>query len=180
MAESPTLTIRIDEDLKAKLEKAAGAADQTVTEYVARSVRQRMAGACPTCGHDGGTLVVQPPGLTKAFEDWVLGLGPGRFISIGTVGPGGATAYYGGAAPSSLRDSFVEIGVDAGAYALTRMIPRSEIQVWAADKDARPLYQNLVASGYADGNQRALQQHLAATEQRPRYRSPGRANNRRI
>lgn len=52
-SKSTTLTIRIDRGLKRDLEAAARLADQSVTDFVARSVKQRIAKQCPRCGRDG-------------------------------------------------------------------------------------------------------------------------------
>jgi len=53
MPDSPTLTIRIPVEDKNRLEQAAKQAGQSITDYVLRSIRRRMATACPACGRDG-------------------------------------------------------------------------------------------------------------------------------
>ncbi|MBN2559488.1 MAG: DUF1778 domain-containing protein [Phycisphaerae bacterium] len=167
MPEASTLTIRIDSDLKEELEAAAKAADQSVTEFVVRSVKERMAGSCPACGRDGGGRTTLSPGLTSTFADWVTGLRASCKVAIATAGPEGHRVFVGTTGPNGLHDSHLDLEVRAGPYCVDLKVARSSIVMWARDQEADKLHRSLVPFDYVDGNH-LVRMKLAAAEGRRR------------
>lgn len=115
MGESPTLTIRLDEATKKRLENEAKRSDQTVTEYVTRAMKMRWEGACPTCGRDMGSAVVQPPGMTAAFTAWTEQQTSRRdespFVVLVTNEPMGNRVYAGTFYKEGIHSSYITLSV---------------------------------------------------------------------
>ena len=65
-----TLTIRLDEQLKQRLERMAAAEDRSVSEYVVRAIKERLDVQCESCGRSSGTSVL-PVGLSPTFQKWL-------------------------------------------------------------------------------------------------------------
>src|SRR5215467_4299235 len=70
MGEMTTLTIRIDEDLKKEIERAATAETRNVTDFMIRAALARLAPQCLKCGRSDQPGF-QPPGLSPAMDEYL-------------------------------------------------------------------------------------------------------------
>lgn len=155
LSESVTLTIRISDELKADLESAARSADQSVTDYVTRSVKQRMVGQCSVCGRSD----VLGTAFGIAFTDFIKNDGDTHrhFIPviISTIEGGDRRVFRGRILAHQPQDEgmlFLVITDDRiGRQQLETAIPRGLIVGWAHDQDGKH-FQSMLDLGYADGN----------------------------
>lgn len=153
MAESATLTIRIPQETKDALERAAASSHQSTTDYVLRSIDQRMAGACHACGRDGGGLVVRAPGLDVAFDDWaktVTERGESPDVVIVTEERTGGMIYAGSFLRPGIHDSYVTFKVKHGRNYSNIPISRFRIVMWGDGRTGEALRERLQHLGYAD------------------------------
>jgi len=153
VSESPTLTIRLDESTKKRLEKEAKRSDQTVTEYVSRAVKMRWEGACSTCGRDTGGAMVQPPGLSEAFSSWVdqQVSRPGRsevspFVALVTNEPTGNRVYTGVFDKDCIHSSYITLSIEKPRGFKEVLVPvlRQYIVAWESQEYAHNLRDRLV------------------------------------
>jgi hypothetical protein len=156
-----TLTLRLDEELKARLEGMAGAEDRSVSEYVVRSIKERLDIQCPACGRSSGAAVL-PVGLSSAFQAWIAdtkATGNRVPTCVATNEAGRRTAYWilyhprrspteGMLPVEVLLDSPLQSGPSI-------LVPLGEITGWASDPDGTH-YARLCAVGYASGNEAVL------------------------
>lgn len=164
MTETATLTIRLDETLKKRVEDMAEAEDRSTTEYVVRALKERLDVQCPSCGRSSGINTL-PVGLTPAFQKWLADgrsgkAEGGRVPFYITVNDGGQrSVYWGnhramnkgivGAVP---MDLFLENAPSGSAFGTS--IPLGVITGWNWDMDGNE-YRRLLAIGYGDGNEAA-------------------------
>jgi biotin synthase-related radical SAM superfamily protein len=157
MAETSTttLTIRIDEKLKADLEQAAKAADQSVTDYVLRAVKARMAPQCPSCGRSEQFV---SPAMSQAFTDFLAMLKKQHVqISI-TVQEGGERRVYTGELAYNVDQTAGMIFMNVKAPKGTRgggalvPIPKGIITGWTEERGELEYFRRLLGLGYVDGN----------------------------
>ena len=148
MGETTTLTIRIDETLKAELEQAAKAADQSVTDYVVRAVKLRMAPQCPQCGR-----TEQPVGgaaFSQQYLDFISRAKAEHFAFTVTVLEGTERrAYWGQLRYNVPQNEGMLVMMIKSAQV---PIPRSLVTGWAEDDSEGGYFQRLLGLGYADGN----------------------------
>jgi hypothetical protein len=155
VGESSTLTIRIDEATKKRLEEAAKMSDQTVPEYVARAVKMRWEGACSTCGRDMGATVVQSPGMSAAFRDWVAQQTTKRdespYVALVTNEPAGNRVYTGTFLKEGVHDSYISLYLEAprsmersrGTERVIIPVMRQYIIAWQSQRTAGALRDRL-------------------------------------
>jgi hypothetical protein len=179
MGESPTLTIRIDEATKKRLEDEAKKSDQTVTEYVARAVKMRWEGACSTCGRDMGGVVVQPPGMSAAFSAWAgqQTSRPGRgeespYVALVTNEPTGNRIYTGTFLKDNVHDSYVSLylempkGRSRNTERIIIPVMRQYIVAWQSQDTAAALRDRL--AGFLRYTDVALATFPQLAQERPR------------
>lgn len=169
MGSSTTITIRLDEDLKREIEKAAQADDRNMTDFLLRAAKARMASQCASCGRSD-TPSALPPGFTPAFDAFLAEIRdkwPRTPILLMTAGAGQAIVHRG---LLKLRNEyedargFVVLWVE-GIYRdmpLTVPVPRGTIIGWSFDQDGGQ-YERLTELGYLDGNAMVRRQIAART-----------------
>lgn len=165
MSETTTLTIRLDEELKQRLERVATAEDRSLTEYVIRSIKERMDTQCPACGRSSATSV-QPAGLSPAFDAWLNechvrpNLAP---HSVTTMQGSRAVVYWVHHRFGYPREGMLFVETHLGPLAQRGnpiVIPRGTITGWCNDPEGRE-YARLCAIGYIDGNHAVAQAYGA-------------------
>lgn len=170
MAESATLTIRISEQIKKELEKAADAATQSVTDYVLRSIQLRMAGACKACGRDAGAVVMQPPAMTEAFDEWCAQHVDAEPCLFATIEPQfGPRFYCGTFQRRDVKRSHVPmtLGGVMGGREMPAVIPRHFVVMWAEGRtEINNLRDRLARQGYFDLENSLWQGGTAAPRRR--------------
>ena len=155
MGETTTLTIRIDEDLKADLERAARAGDQSVTDYVIRAVKARMLPECGTCGRSSEHFV--GAGLTPAFRTFLATWKKEKTQNTVTVLEGSERrAYTGNLHNVDQGDGMIFMTVKGGQSAVLVPIPIAIITGWTQEIREDDCFRALLALGYVDGNAWAL------------------------
>ncbi len=155
MAESATLTIRIDGALKEKLETAAAAQDRTVTEFVTRSIRARIDRVCATCGRSDEPVVVSP-GQSDAFREFCADYRrelKSIPITLMLVEAGKRRALHGRLDNMANTSGSVVLRLpfEGAISEFAVAVPLGAIIGWEYDQDRR-WYAGLVGRGYADGN----------------------------
>ena len=166
MGDMTTLTIRIDEDLKAAIERAATAETRNVTDFVIRAAMARLAPQCPSCGRSDQSGF-QPPGLSPAMDDYLR-----RYREQQSAAPVAITTLEHGTRPTVYwarirndepHEGMVMVSVLFGEWrgsrgdlfversTLSIPIPRGFITGWREDADAH-WFRVLTALGYASGN----------------------------
>ena len=152
MAESLTLTIRIDEATKKRLEEEAKKSDQTITEYVARAVKMRWEGACSTCGRDMGGVVVQAPGMSASFTAWTERQtsrpgcgGESPYVALVTNEPAGNRIYTGMFMKEGVHDPYISLFLETPEGMESPIIPvmRHYIVAWESQETAKTLRDRL-------------------------------------
>jgi len=162
MADTASLTVRLDEALKQRLERAATAEDRSVSEYVVRSIKERLDVQCEQCGRSSGVSTL-PVGLSPAFQKWQEEMvRDRRFDSfyVTTSENGRRVVYWGryrldipalGALPIALF-----MGAIAGEPTYPAAIPLGVITGWGWSGGAEGAeYSRLCNIGYVDGNEPA-------------------------
>lgn len=157
MADS-NLTIRIPEALKARLLTACERSFQTQSDFIQAAISQRIDGQCQACGRDGGAVVMQPAGMTDAFERWARELTPTATsdsgpVTIATQEAGGAQLYHGSFLGSGLHPSFLYLRPEQPGkpYLFDRIpIARVHITMWAHHEGADTLRTRLRARAHFD------------------------------
>lgn len=161
MADTASLTIRLDESLKQRLERAANAEDRSVSEYVVRSIKERLDVQCEQCGRSSGVSTI-PVGLSPAFQKWLEEIvRERRFDSfyVTTSENGRRVVYcgryrHGVAAPGALPvDLF--LNAIAGEPTYPTVIPLGVITGWGWSDAEGTEYVRLCHIGYVDGNEPA-------------------------
>jgi len=152
MPESTTLMIRMTEEFKTLLERAAQAADQTVTEYVSRALKARMAPQCGTCGRSEHLIGAA---FTPAYEKFVAankGMSP---VTISALEGTERRAYRGRIRFDVPQDEgMLFLFIDHPNAAPHTAIPRGLITGWANDTGDH--FDELLNLGYVNGNAWAL------------------------
>lgn len=163
---STTLTIRIDEDLKAKFERAAEVEGRKLTDYLIRAATLRMSGQCPTCGRpesSGST----PAGLTPEMDGFLtlVRRRENLFISILiTTQEGGRNcAYLGQLDPQAQKDEehrgtvVLRLQEHPGEPPIVTLpIPRGVITGWDFDQNGQRHAELTRSGGYTDCSGLAL------------------------
>jgi hypothetical protein len=163
VAESSTLTIRIDEDLKRALETGATAENRTVTDFVIRSVRQRLTPQCRTCGRSDQPGYL-PPGLSPAMDEYLTKHREKQDAStttITTLEHGRPVAYWVRIRNDAPHEGMVMVWLLFGEWSpqmncmierqsIPIPIPRGVITGWR--QDSGTWFQVLIALGYVSGN----------------------------
>lgn len=160
---STNLTVRMDEALRKEIEAAAAVEDRSVTDFLIRAAKARMAAQCPTCGRSDvpGSI---PPAFTPAFDAFLVDAKKqeNRWIPflITTNELGQPRVYRGVLNPRDEDDRGVvplmfevpiRTKVGAGSGRVVYQIPRGVITGWKYDQEGTAARQ-LVALGYVDGN----------------------------
>lgn len=167
------LTIRLDEALKQEIESAAAADDRSITDFVIRAAKARMATQCPHCGRSDVPGSV-PPAFTPAFDAFLADVMKegNKFlpILITTSELGQPRVYNGrlkldneshhGMVVLTFEMPVRSNGGHMEGY-FTTLIPRGAITGWRYDQDQRHQRQ-LVALGYQNGNLIVAHATLAA------------------
>src|SRR5688572_7372664 len=133
------LTIRVPEALKSRLLTACERSFQTQSDFIQAAISQRIAGQCPACGRDGGAVLMQPAGMTEAFERWARALTPTETsdsgpVTIATQEAAGAQLYFGSFLGGGLHPSFLYLRPEQPGkpYLFDRIpIARVHITMWA-------------------------------------------------
>ena len=186
MGEMTTLTIRIDEDLKREIERAATAETRNVTDFMIRAALARLAPQCPTCGRSDQPGF-QPPGLSTAMDDYLRRYkdqASAAPVTITTLDHGRPTAYWVRIRNDEPHEGMLMVWVLFGEWRGSRgdmfaersafpiPIPRGFITGWREDGDQR-WYRILTALGYASGNEQlanALRMQQQQTQSVPSKR----------
>jgi hypothetical protein len=169
MGEMTTLTIRIDEDLKAAIERAATAETRNVTDFMIRAALARLAPQCLTCGRSDQPGFA-PPGLSAAMDDYLQRHKEQQSAApttITTLGPGSRpTVYWARIRNDTPHEGMLMVWVLFGAWRgelfaahgnpIPIAIPRGFVTGWREDASAQ-WYHNFVAQGYASGNDQLQQ-----------------------
>lgn len=169
MGETTTLTIRIDEDLKKQLEQAATADDRSVTEFVVRAVKARIAPQCSQCGRSEQPVL--SVGLSPQFDAFLDAKKKQKgawWMTVTILEGNERRVYWGRVNPREEPEGFLpfllRVNPDPLAPPMPELpvaIPRGIITGWQQDDDARH-YRTLVALGYLDGNAWAIHARAAA------------------
>ncbi len=129
MAENPTLTIRIPDDVKKLLDKAAADADQSLTDYVVRAIKLRIDAGCPRCGRDGNATAMQSPGMSEAFTKFMANANVrGKRVLILVESPRGGRHFFDGAITMNFSNESVVAISRRGDRPL--IIPRRDVVGW--------------------------------------------------
>ena len=164
MGEMTTLTIRIDEDLKREIERAATAETRNVTDFMIRAALARLAPQCPACGRSDQPGFL-PPGLSPAMDDYLRRYKEQQSsppITITTLEYGTRpTVYWVRIRKDVPHEGMLMVSVLFGDWrhgdmfvertTLAIPIPRGFITGWCEDGDQR-WYRVLTALGYGSGN----------------------------
>ncbi len=162
MADTASLTVRLDESLKQRLERAANAEDRSVSEYVVRSIKERLDVQCEQCGRSSGVSTL-PVGLSPAFQKWQEEMVSQRNFEsfyVTTSENGRRVVYWGRyrydiAAPGALPIALF-INAFAGEPTYPTAIPLGVITGWGWSGGAEGTeYFRLCDLGYVDGNEPA-------------------------
>ena len=159
-----TLTIRIGTDSGEQADDAAKADDRTLTDYVTRAIKERLAARCAHCGRadrpDGGA------GLSAAFDDPLAVMRAQRnagSVTITAVVAERHTAYCGTLVHNEESQGLLLMTVSLwqGSQWLpvALPVPRGVISGWQDDPGQRH-FSHLVGLGYANGNDSALRAHI--------------------
>ncbi len=148
MAESATLTIRMTEEFKGTLEKAAQAADQSITEYVTRALKVRMAAQCGTCGRSDHAIGA---GFTQAYEKFVERNTAKDPVTISVLDGAERRVYRGRIRHDAPNDEgMLFLSINHPVATAHAAIPRGLITGWANDSGQH--FRDLLDLGYMDGN----------------------------
>lgn len=162
MADTATLTIRLDEQLKQRLERMAAAEDRSVSEYVVRAIKERLDVQCGACGRSSGTSVL-PIALTQPFETLLKEARENRNpFFITTVEAGQKVVYWGFYRSSNLSQAGtgsvpmnLYLQEQASDRTFATSIPFGVITGWGWDHMEGTEYHHLCDLGYVDGNESA-------------------------
>jgi len=170
MGESTTLTIRIDDDFKKKVDKYADANGLTTTDLVIQALKQFVNPNCPSCGRP--LLGQALPGFSEQLQEVEAAHRRENMNQpyLILTSENGAAAVYWGAFDASNRG-----GISDGAlpfrcylddYAQAEekiLIPRAVITGWRSTSAEPEMYQRMLVAGYVDGNERARNIYRART-----------------
>src|SRR6185503_6288558 len=184
MGDMTTLTIRIDEDLKREIERAATAETRNVTDFMIRAAMARLAPQCPACGRSDQPGF-QPPGLSPAMDDYLRQYkerGSAAPVTITTLEHNTRpTVYWVRIRNDEPHEGMVMVWVLFGEWrggrgdmfvergTLPIPIPRGFITGWREDGDQR-WYRVLTALGYASGNDQLV--NALRMQQQPTQPAP--------
>ena len=146
------LTIRMSDELKARVEAAATAADQSMSDFINRVVKLRLDGACPRCGRDTAPLptVAVAPGTTPELRKWMTAP-PSGPIQNGVIVSSEKKVYRGGFfAPVDLTDTMLTVHIKAPHFEGPVPVPRAFILGWDQGQRGEDLRRALIAVGYID------------------------------
>jgi len=155
MADS-NLTLRMSDELRARLEGASHQAHQTLSDFVIDAVTRRIDGACPNCGRDAGGTVIQSPGMSESFAAWLRSQSPSSHpVSIATHEPAGPRVYTGRFMADGIHDSYLSLRPEEPGQPLRNPpdyvpIPRAYIIMWESNAPAEALRSRLWNLGYQD------------------------------
>lgn len=184
MGEMTTLTIRIDEDLKASIERAATAETRNVTDFMIRAALARLAPQCPTCGRSDQPGF-SPPGLSAAMDAYLQRYKEQQSAApttITTFAPGSRpTVYWTRIRNDTPHEGMLMVWVLFGSWQgelfaehstpIPIAIPRGFVTGWREDPSAH-WYNNFIAQGYASGNEQLMQvlrmQQMQPQQPRPK------------
>jgi hypothetical protein len=145
--QAPT-SVRLTVELKERLKAAAEKANQSIADYIATAVEQRLLGTCPTCGRSAADTGAAPY-WDQRLSEWCAALPVnGVPVVIGTdEGAVGRRVYLGKLRRDGLRESSLMLrDVQGRSRAHEAMvIPRSAVRVW--DQDL-VMHELLVRLGY--------------------------------
>ena len=176
MGEMTTLTIRIDEDLKREIERAATAETRSVTDYMIRAALARLTPQCLTCGRSDQSVAL-PPGLSPAMDAFLREYKERQSaapVAISTLDHGARqTAYWVRIRNDVPHEGMLMVWVLLGGWrndlfreegVIPIPIPRGAITGWQED-GSQTVYRSLTALGYASGNDQlvnAIRMHQPA------------------
>jgi hypothetical protein len=155
MADS-NLTLRMSEELRARLEAARHQSHQTLSDFVIDAVTRRIDGACHSCGRDAGGTLIQSPGMSDSFAAWLRSQSPSsQLVSIATHEPAGPRVYTGRFTDDGIHDSYLSLrpeerGRQLGNPSDFIPIPRMYITMWESNASAEALRARLRNWGYQD------------------------------
>jgi hypothetical protein len=161
-----TLTIRIDDALKERLNRAATAEDRSATELVTRLVRAHIARQCSTCGRSDQPAVA-PAGLAPVFNDFIENRKAKQNytrVTITTLEGTRSVTHWGRIDHMITTTGMLVLRLQLTEDAFQEFqvaIPRGIITGWEEDHDGR-FHSIYVAQGYVDGNARLLQSIIMA------------------
>lgn len=146
-----TLTIRIEEDLKDRTEKAAKAEGQSVTEFVAQALKARIAPQCGTCGRSDQQGAI-PAGFVEPLNKFIEEFKREHVhVVVTTFEWGRPFVYLGRIVERDSHAGMLVLDVVTGTRSSVRLpIPRGAITGWGEAGKGR--YEQLLAVGYANGN----------------------------
>lgn len=184
MADSTTMTVRVDIELKAAVDAAARAQGITTTEYIERALKASLHTTCTTCGRSS-IIGAAVPGFSTQFEAWVAQMkkvAANQPILIETYEGGQQWVYW-----ARLRDA---TPMTDGVLSLKVFIDRRRGQDYAMPRgviigyreDGEGQWYNIQRLvGFGDGNARLVQrlidveraQHAGVMIPPPRGRTRG-------
>lgn len=161
MADSTTMTLRVDTDLKGAVDAVARAQGISTTEYIERALKGSLHTTCKTCGRSS-IIGAALPGFSPQFEAWVSQMkqvAVNQPILIETLEAGQQWVYW-----ARLRDAVpmtdgvlsLKIFVDRRRSGQDYALPRGVIIGYREDAEGQWYnIQRLV--GFGDGNARLFQ-----------------------
>jgi hypothetical protein len=150
------LTLRMSDELRARLEAASHQSFQTLSDFVIDSVTRRISGACRTCGRDAAGIAMQSPGMSESFATWLKSQSPSSHpVSIATHEPSGPRVYTGRFMAAGVHDSYLSLRPEEPDHPLRNPpdyvpIPRAYIVMWESNEPAEALRARLRNWGYQD------------------------------
>jgi len=162
MANSVTMTMRMDSDLKASVETVARSHGISMTEYIERALRTSIHATCATCGRSSiaGTAI---PGFSAQFDAWVKSekiRDPDRPILLHTHELGQQRVYWAKLREMAGGTLWIEVFLDReGRRSMSYTMPRGVIIGYQRDDDG-DWYDAHRQLGSGDGNAMIAQRLL--------------------
>jgi len=152
VADSVNLTIRIGEDVRAAVEKAALASGQTTTEFLLHAAKLRMAAACTGCGRDLSGPPTVLPGMTDCFARWCTTVtaerGTSPRVVLATNERDVRRVYTGTFDLECVHDTYVSLYMGKAKQLVP--VPRAYLVMWEQQIAGDSLRSRLVRDGYID------------------------------
>jgi hypothetical protein len=158
----------LDEELKRRVELVAAAEDRSVSEYVIRSLKERLDVQCLACGRSSGASVL-PVALTAPFQNWLGELRKTRNFEsffVTTLEGAHRTVFFGqlnhSVEPLGALPMHLLLGDVGERRHVPVSIPFGVITGWGWDGADGRAARQLWAIGYLDGNEQA--RRIAASD----------------
>lgn len=157
-----SLTVRLDEVMKDRIEAAARSEDRSPTEFVIRAIKEKLNMQCQACGHSTGVAPILPYGLSEPFRAWLRECREKRELNpfYVTVAENGHNAVYWGRHRLGVEpigslpfDAYVGMGPRMTMDCFSMAIPFGVITGVGWDSGDGHEYVRLCAAGYVDGNE---------------------------